>query len=80
MRFPRNVFSKVLSEGQARVLRAILHSKHGLTCDEVEVVTGLSHQSASPRVNELVNKGLIVGNGHRTTRHGRSAVVWRARS
>ncbi len=50
----------------------------GLTCDELEVLSGLSHQTASARVNELANPMVraIVPAGHRPTRSGRNAVVW----
>ena len=48
----------------------------GLTCDEVEVQTGLPHQTASARVNELAKAGAIIPGGKRPTRSGRFAVVW----
>jgi hypothetical protein len=51
----------------------------GRTTDEVEVETGLSHQTASARVNELRNGGAIVPAGKRPTRSGRNAVVYVAR-
>jgi len=49
----------------------------GLTCDEVEALSGLSHQSASPRIFELAKAGRIVDSGkRRRTRGGRGAVVY----
>lgn len=67
-----NMRMKVLAEikrGKAR----------GRTCDEVEEATGLLHQTASARVRELFQKGLIKDSGaKRDTRSGRSAIVWRA--
>lgn len=49
---------------------------NGVTCDEVEVIGNLSHQTASARVNELVNNGSIVDSGaRRPTRSGRMARV-----
>jgi len=49
----------------------------GATCDEVEVALGLSHQSASARVEKLHTTGLVVDLGERRkTRSGRKAVVW----
>jgi hypothetical protein len=62
-----------------RVLRAIASGgASGFTCDEVEVLTGMAHQTCSARVNELMRKGRIVDTGQRRkTRSGRKAVVWR---
>lgn len=52
----------------------------GMTTDEVEIATGLSHQTASARVNELRNDGDIIPHGVRPTRSGRNAVVYRIAS
>lgn len=53
---------------------------HGATCDEIEVATGLSHQTASARVHELAKLGGIEDSGRRRpTRSGRKAAVYRAR-
>ncbi len=61
-----------------RVLEVITRSA-GMTCDEVEDRTGLSHQTASARVNELSRLGLLIDTGERRkTRSGRNAKVWRA--
>ena len=47
------------------------------TCDQVEVSTGLSHQTASARVSELRRDGIIAPTGERRpTRSGRSASVF----
>lgn len=69
-------------EGIAGTLRhqcyqAILDRGHGgATRDEVEVETGLKHQTATARVRELVQMGVVVETGmKRDTRSGRSAVV-----
>jgi hypothetical protein len=52
----------------------------GATCDEVEARSGLSHQTASARVNELRKLGAIVDSGRRrNTRSQRKATVWLAR-
>lgn len=55
----------------------------GMTCDEVEVATGLSHQCASARINQAAKGGLLVqardDKGEvikRPTRSRRGAVVW----
>lgn len=49
----------------------------GLTTDEAEVLTGLSHQTCSARINGLVAKGLLKRAGEkRRTRSGRPAEVY----
>ncbi len=48
----------------------------GMTCDEVEMLSGLSHQTASARINELAKIRAIVPGGRRQTRSGRQAMVW----
>lgn len=51
------------------------------TCDDIEGVTGLPHQTASARIRGLVLKGQVMDSGDRaTTRHRRRAVVWRVRT
>ena len=48
------------------------------TCDAVEVITGLSHQTVSARLRGLVLRGQIEDSGSKArTRSGRWAVVWR---
>jgi hypothetical protein len=52
---------------------------HGHTCDEIEALLDLRHQTASARVYELHRAipPLIVDSGRRRlTRSGRKAVVW----
>jgi predicted Rossmann fold nucleotide-binding protein DprA/Smf involved in DNA uptake len=50
------------------------------TCDALEQLTGLSHQTASARLRGLVLRQRIQDSGTRTrTRTGRLAVVWEAR-
>jgi hypothetical protein len=49
----------------------------GATCDEVEVVLNLRHQTASARIRELVLDGFIYDTGaRRQTRSRRSARVY----
>ena len=61
-----------------QVLSAIRHAPDGLTCDDVEALMNLRHQTASARVNELRNDGAIVDSGlRRPTRSGRKATVWK---
>ena len=53
----------------------------GLTCYEIEVALGLSHQTASARVNDLARAGRIKDSGRRlTTISGRKAIVWEVSS
>lgn len=49
----------------------------GMTCDEIEAESGLTHQTASARVNELMRLGAIVDSKmRRKTRSHRNAAVW----
>lgn len=63
---------------QHQVLKAIRAAGlAGLTSDEVELRTGLPHQTASARVNELHHAGQIRRSGvKRPTRSGRRAWVY----
>ena len=48
-----------------------------LTCDDVEVITGISHQTCSARIRELVLKLRLGDTGNRSkTRSGRSARLY----
>jgi hypothetical protein len=50
----------------------------GMTCDEVEMASGLRHQTASARIRELYLRGYVVDSGRRRlTRSNRKAVVWK---
>lgn len=50
----------------------------GFTCDEVESVLKMSHQTASARIRDLATQGLVVDSRkRRNTRTGRPAIVWR---
>lgn len=49
----------------------------GATDDELEEITGLSHQTVSARRRTLVLKGMVCDSGQRrSTRSNRKAVVW----
>ena len=64
----------------AKILAYIIKEDQsdGATCDEIEVSLSLSHQTASARVRDLFQGGLIVDSGiRRKTRTGRKATVWR---
>lgn len=58
-----------------------LFSLHGgMTCDEVEIHSGLSHQTASARIRELVLAHYLEDSTlRRRVRSGRNAIVWRIR-
>jgi hypothetical protein len=58
---------------------AVFPLSYGLTCDQVEELTGYCHQTASARIRELCQAGLIEDTGlRRLTRSKRSARVYRA--
>ena len=58
------------------VLNAIL-ANGGATCDEVEALTSLSHQTCSARFNALKRAGLIAQTAcFRRTRSNRKACVY----
>lgn len=49
----------------------------GRTCDELEEITGLPHQTVSARLRGLAKREVIADSGdRRPTRSGRKAVVW----
>lgn len=51
---------------------------HGLTDDEIERNTHLTHQSVSAARNTLMRKGYIADSGQRRpTRSGNEAIVWK---
>lgn len=50
---------------------------YGCTDDEVEVLLGMRHQTVSARRRELVLANRVIDSGiRRTTRSGRTAIVW----
>ncbi len=63
---------------RAEVLDTIHQGKSwGQTCDEIETMIDLPHQTVSARIWELRKAGLVVDSGRRrTTRSGRGAIVW----
>jgi DNA adenine methylase len=66
----------VAQQMRLRVLQEIAN-RGGLTCDEVEEILDMRHQTISPRVNELMKQGLISDSGlRRKTRSGHEAAVW----
>lgn len=62
------------------ILAQVASADWGMTCDEIEQRTGLSHQTASARIRELVKSDSLYNHGTRTTRSGRKARVYFLRS
>ena len=69
---------KPLKSGMRERLHGIIkmRGERGLTVDELEIVTGMPHQTVSARVHEMAKLGTIVDTGKRPTRSGRNAAVW----
>ena len=69
-----------------RLVRAVIvgaetNDPPGLTCDQVEVITGGAHQTISARIRDLVLNGSIYDTGdRRLTRRGRKAAVYRIKA
>lgn len=68
----------VMSVLRQKVLDAIRScGTHGATCDELEDLLALRHQTCSARVYELRNHEMIRDSGtRRMTRSNRQATVW----
>jgi hypothetical protein len=55
---------------------AAIEGDGGITCDEVELKLGFSHQTASARMSEMKRDGVLVPTERlRATRSGRNARV-----
>jgi hypothetical protein len=61
-----------------RILKVLFEYPRGLTCDEVEVLLGMRHQTCSARFTDMKKFNWIVKCGSRLTRTGSPAGVWRA--
>ena len=62
----------------AKILKYLGDRATGRTCDHVERVLRMSHQTASARIRDLSKAGKIVDSGRREkTRTGRSAICWK---
>lgn len=61
---------------QRLILKELNGNRSTATCDTLEIVLGLSHQTASARIRELYLKGFIEKIGKAKTRSGRNAVLW----
>ena len=62
-----------------RIVQALTANPTGLTCDELERLLKLSHQTTSPRLTELRRRGRIVVIGKRPTRTGCMANVYKVK-
>ncbi len=66
------------SSSMRALIGTYINREGGATRDEVEATLGLRHQTAGPRIRELVQLGAVVDSGQRRpTRSGRGAIVWR---
>lgn len=67
------------SGSKMRLIYTLIYERgeHGLTDDEIEVLTGMTHQSASAARNNLMQRGLVTDSGQRRkNRRGLNAIVW----
>lgn len=68
------------ASGLRKKILDLIRDGGGFTCDEVERIFRIRHQSASARIRELVQDGWIEDSGEsRKTRSGRKAIVWKAK-
>lgn len=76
--------NKIAHKGKVRARQRIIEElmdgeeNGGLTCEELEQVTLLSHQTCSARLSELRREGKIKIVGQRKTRSGSPASVYQA--
>ena len=57
----------------------LVRNKRGATCEELEGILGMKHQTCSARLRDLAILGAIERTGTlRPTSSGRMAAVWRA--
>jgi DNA-binding HxlR family transcriptional regulator len=71
--------AKTQKSWHRRILRLLFAKPvNGATVDELERHFQASHQTMSPRVNELVNAGWLEDSGERReTRSGTEAIAWK---
>lgn len=72
-----NKAAKKSTERQ-QILEILNFGNANLTCEDLEKVSGISHQSCSARISELKRDGLIVKIGTRPTKSGCQAAVYKA--
>lgn len=64
---------------RVRLLDQIRKYATGISCDRLEVLLCMKHQTASARLRDLAIAGKIVDSGRReTTSTGRKAICWKA--
>lgn len=69
--------TSVMSVMRSRVLAQVKAAD--ATCDEIEVILGMCHQTASARIRELVLSGFVRDTGRRRpTRRNRNARIYTA--
>lgn len=61
----------------SRILVVLYAHPNGLTCEEVEFLLGMKHQTCSARFTDMKKMGWIIQCGKRLTRSKRDAGVWR---
>lgn len=66
----------VLGRVERLVLSTIKRRVRGLTCEQLEDLTGLKHQTASARIYDLRRYGLLTAGEKRNNESGRSATAW----
>ena len=72
----RDLLNKKRHNYRASIL-AYITRQEGSTCDEVEVVLNLRHQTASCFIRFMTQEGVLKDSGSkRLTRSGRTAIVW----
>ena len=77
--FSREAKASMAGDPSAQVrdrLIAAIRQRGPSTTDEIEALTGLKHQTASPCVLALRTEGVLVYRGTRLTRSKRWAAVW----
>lgn len=72
-------YAHVSGADRMRIYKCILQSPDGMTCDEIETLLEMRHQTVSARIRDLVLDGLIFDTeARRKTRSGRGARVYMA--
>jgi hypothetical protein len=75
----RDVAGAIASALERRVLAAIKGSPQGLTNHEIVAITGLTWNTATPRIRPLVRKHLVYDSGERRSGEtNRKCIVWKA--
>ena len=69
-------FQDYLSATDATIMHVML-TFGPLTCEQVEDLCGLKHQTASAQIRHLYRAGLLEDAGRAKTRAGRPAITWR---